>query len=113
MRVKMTRCRLGASLIVAIRGPVRSESDFGQCLSTADDEATSRHVIVDLSEVSWLDPDAAPPLLDAYWRVTGRGGRFSVVAPDQRVRMALMLTALDWLIPIYSSMRAAEVDEAH
>lgn len=112
MRVYSTRCRTRTSLVIAVRGEIDHQSDLQAPLLATGDETAAPHVVLDLSEVTSIDVNAVSPLFDAFWRITNRGGRFSVVAPDERVRTVLLFFALDWLIPLHATTQAAELDAA-
>lgn len=109
----MTTRRDDESLVVAISGTVdgRAAADLHRRLLDLIDEAQYKYVTVDLCDVKLLTLEGVSPLHAAYWRATGAGSSFGVVAPHHPVRSVLMLASIDWLMPVYASRQEA-VDDA-
>ncbi len=67
-----------------------------------------RHVVFDLSGVSFLDSTALGMLLRSFERIRTVGGRMAVVLGDPSVRRVFKLTQLDEVLPLYDSLAQAE-----
>lgn len=67
-------------------------------------------VLVDLTDVTWIDAVNVGVLIGGYRRVHGHGGDFRVVAPSWPIRNLLRMTGLTRFVPVYDSMADAEAD---
>jgi len=87
--------------------------DFDNALREAVDQGNST-VIVDLSQISYLDSSGLSSLISAYRRLSGGGGTMFVVASEinPSVRRALEITRLDLLVNVCDSMEYA-LNEMH
>lgn len=112
MRANVTFHRRKEHLVVAVAGVMdsRAASRLYQRLSAAIDERRWQQVTIDLSRVKLLKMAGISPLVTAFWRATRADSEFGVVAPHHPVRSALTLARLDWLMPIYDSVREAAGD---
>lgn len=66
-----------------------------------------RQVIVDLSQVSFIDAAGAGVLAGAAARAAARGGRLQLAAARGQVRRVLELTGLDRNIPLAATVAEA------
>ena len=67
-----------------------------------------RHVIVDLSEVTYMETAALAALMDANARVTRFEAAMAVVVPaDSRVRLVFSVTRLDKVLTVLGSREEA------
>jgi len=93
----------GAS-VVALTGEVDLESSPAareillKCL-----ESTSK-VIVDLSEVSYIDSSGVASLVEALQAAKKNGSQFSLAAASEPTRRVLELARLDKVFTMYSSV---------
>jgi anti-anti-sigma factor len=66
-----------------------------------------RHIMVDLSAVTFLASYAIRVLLLGAKIVAGKGGRLVIVCPDNNVAKVLRSAGLDTLIPLHPTEAAA------
>jgi anti-anti-sigma factor len=99
--------------VVALSG----ESDMNtvrhvrQVLS-AQVEAGTRHLVVDLSELRYMESLGMRALLEAREALIARGGTIALACPQRVVARMLELTGIDQRIPVYLSVRAAAAGDA-
>jgi anti-sigma B factor antagonist len=63
-------------------------------------EHLSPHVLVDLSEVTFIDSSGLAALVRARLNAEGRGGSFALTGPDEAIQGLLKLTKLDQFFEI-------------
>ena len=68
---------------------------------------STKLLVVDLAECTFIDSSALRSLVRAQRRVSETGGRLGLVAPSQPVRRVLEVAALDRVVPVWET-----VDEA-
>ncbi len=87
--------------------------DFDGALKEAVEKGDST-VIVDLSQISYLDSSGLSSLISAYRRLSAGGGTMFVVASavNPSVRRALEITRLDALVNVCDSFEYA-LNEMH
>jgi anti-sigma B factor antagonist len=79
---------------------------LGRCLlGLAEGGGTS--VVVDLSEVTFMDSTGIGVLLDALRQLTRRRGSLALVCPTERVLRPFQVTGLVGLLPIFGSREEA------
>jgi anti-sigma B factor antagonist len=66
----------------------------------ADIEAGADVVIVDFSEVTFIDSVALGVLLDAIKRLRARGGELRIAGPRPEIRRVFEITLLDRIFPL-------------
>jgi anti-sigma B factor antagonist len=69
-------------------------------------------VVVDLSEISFIDSTALGVLVQETKRLEGRGHSLVLVTNDPRTRRVLEVTGLDRLLPTYATLHDALSDLA-
>lgn len=101
--------RVQGCAIVTATGEIDVHSAAGLRRALAQAATFSDWLVVDLSEVSFIDSTGLGVLL----RARGRGQRrsISLVNPPQMLRKVLHLTTLNQILPVYPSRQAA-LDEA-
>ena len=67
------------------------------------------HVIVDLSQVSYLSSIGIPMLINTAKSVVSRGGKMALLNPQQNVAEVLDVVGIQQIIPIYSDLESAIV----
>jgi anti-sigma B factor antagonist len=67
----------------------------------------ARHLIVDLSELEFIDSAAMHELMEARASFGGAGGQLALVAPQPLVARVLNLTGADQVVPVYPDLRSA------
>ncbi len=70
-------------------------------------EHGARRVVVDLTEVTFVDSTALGALIGAGKRLGGVEGSLAIVCPPGSIRRLLELTSLDSIIEIYASREEA------
>lgn len=102
----------GATVIAAIAGevdPSNSRALGRRLAETVPNDALS--VVVDLSEVSFLDSSGVQMLFELAERLTGRQQRLSVVVPPEApARRVLDIVAFDATAPLIDSRDALEAN---
>jgi anti-anti-sigma factor len=64
-------------------------------------------LVLDLSQLRFMDSAALHVILVAGRSVTGQGGIFALAAPQEAVRRILQLSGADQLLPVYESVAEA------
>jgi len=97
----------GASMVVSVQGEldVTSSQRFDDCLSEA--AAQSDQVILDMSEVDFMDTTALSVIVAHWRRQTEEGGQLLLAGARYRYTKALWITGLADRLPMYDT-----VDEA-
>jgi anti-sigma B factor antagonist len=70
-------------------------------------ELGSRHVVVDLSRVEFLDSTGLGVLVGALKRLRAVNGTFGLVCPHERLLKIFRITALDRVFALYDTVEAA------
>jgi anti-sigma B factor antagonist len=99
----------GATLVLTVHGDIESGAvaEVRRRLSRAL-EAGKRVLVVDLSEVEYIDTVAIAMLIDASDRAARARGRLVVVSPpDSRAAVLLSLTEADRLVAVEPTREAA------
>jgi anti-anti-sigma factor len=97
----------GASVVVSVQGEldVTSSQRFDDCLSEA--ATVSDQVILDMSEVDFMDTTALAVIVAHWRRQADEGGQFLLAGARYRYTKALWITGLADRLPMYDT-----VDEA-
>ncbi len=67
-------------------------------------------VVVDLTDVGFMDSSALGTLVVMYKAIRDSGSRLSLAGVQQTVRTVLRITSVDRVIDVYDSVQAAEQD---
>jgi len=92
--------------IVSVTGPMTVATS--PAFQEAARAVASPSLIVDLSEVPWLDSMAIGALVRVYASCSKAGRRLALVGLNHRVANVLRLTGVDALFDTYSSIPEAE-----
>ena len=97
----------GASVVVSVHGEldVTSSQRFDDCLSEA--AAQSDQVILDMSEVDFMDTTALAVIVAHWRRHADEGGRFVLAGARYRYTKALWITGLADRLPMYDTVEEA------
>lgn len=71
-------------------------------------DAGAKQMVVDLTQVEYLDSTALGVLIGGLKRMRERDGNLSLVCPSPRIRRVFEITGLDKIFDIYNSERDAE-----
>jgi anti-sigma B factor antagonist len=69
--------------------------------------ADPSHVVVDLTELEFLDSTGLGVIIGAFGRAKEAAGTLRVVCPQERFRRLFRITGLDGLMPVDESLEAA------
>jgi len=99
-RLEEDRPRHG-TVVVTVHGDLdlHSADELGDRLSEAARDGASS-VVVDLSNVDFVDSQGLGALLRGTRRLGGREGQFRLVVPAPQVRRVFEITALDRVFPL-------------
>jgi anti-sigma B factor antagonist len=70
-------------------------------------EECSPHLLVDLSNVTFMDSTALSALVAAHRHAIGAGGSVRLVGPNRRISQLLAVTHLDHLLPVHDTVESA------
>jgi len=98
-------------LVVSVQGEldVVSKQRFEDCLSEA--AAQSDRVVLDLSQVDFMDTTALAVIVGNWRRLVAAGGTFRLAGARYRYVKALWITGLADRLPMYDTVEAALDDD--
>ncbi len=102
--------RQGANLIVSIDGELDLETAplFKETVEKKLNQYESvRHLILDLEKVNFIDSSGLGAILGRYKRLSGQGGKISVIKVSQPIKRVLELSGLLKVITIYENRHQA------
>ena len=94
--------------VIAVHGQadLHTASDLRSAISEAIDRGAV-HLVVDLSEATFIDSMTLGVLLGAVKRLRPTGGAVSVVCTDPHIRRIFEITLLDRIFTLYPDRQAA------
>ena len=94
--------------VIAVHGQadLHTASDLRSAMSEAIDRGAV-HLVVDLSEATFIDSMTLGVLLGAVKRLRPSGGAVSVVCTDPHIRRIFEITLLDRIFTLYPNRQAA------
>lgn len=94
--------------VIAVHGQadLHTASDLRSAISEAIDRGAV-HLVVDLSEATFIDSMTLGVLLGAVKRLRPSGGAVSVVCRDPHIRRIFEITLLDRIFTLYPNRQAA------
>ena len=97
----------GASVVVSVQGEldITSSQRFDDCLSEA--AAESDQVILDMSEVDFMDTTALAVIVAHWRRQADEGGQFLLAGARYRYTKALWITGLADRLPMHDTVGEA------
>ena len=103
----------GATHVVAVRGEVDlfTAPEFKQRVM-APITAGLDHVIVDLTETTFIDSSSLGVLIGAHRRLKSRGGRLIVACTNDTIVKTFRITGLDGVFKLVDSVDAAVGEQA-
>jgi anti-sigma B factor antagonist len=92
--------------------PLKGEIDLHVSPSVAASlnamiEKKPRRLVVDLSEVTYIDSAGLAALIEAMQKVEGYGGKFLLAGLQETVRSIFEISRLDQVFQIFPDVRAA------
>jgi anti-sigma B factor antagonist len=103
----------GKAHVVAVRGEVDlfTAPEFKQRVM-APIAAGVEHVVVDLTETTFIDSSSLGVLIGAHRRLKGRGGRLAVACSGESIVKTFRITGLDGVFRLADSVEAALSEDA-
>jgi anti-sigma B factor antagonist len=101
----------GGTLVFKLRGSL--DLATAPTLRAALNEATetgSQHLIVDLTQLEFLDSTGLGVLIGAHRRAVERGGSFCLIVSDGPISRLLNITGLVTVFAVYHSIEDARKD---
>ncbi|MDH7479458.1 MAG: anti-sigma factor antagonist [Syntrophomonadaceae bacterium] len=89
--------RLKGELDLAAADRVRGELDQRMVLNN------TRHLLLDLSRVTFIDSSGIGVILGRYRKLAGSGGRLGILRPQPQVKRILDIAGVSSLVPFYRS----------
>ncbi|MGE5287256.1 MAG: STAS domain-containing protein [Micromonosporaceae bacterium] len=65
------------------------------------------HLVVDMSRLGFMDSTGLGVLVDVHKRLSGRGGKLALAAPQPIVAKVLAISGLDQVLDLYPSVALA------
>ena len=99
--------------VVAVTGEIDifTAPDFKQHIAAAIDDGVA-HVVVDLSETTFVDSSTLGVLIGAHRRLSGRDGSLSVVCTGEAILKTFRITGLDGVFRIVGTLDDALDEDA-
>ncbi len=103
-QISKRRVRDGTS-VVSVAGEIDlfTAPKFKQCVS-GEIDAGCGHVVVDLSETTFIDSSSLGVLIGAHRRLKLRGGALTVVCDNEAIVKTFRITGLDGVFTLVSSV---------
>ena len=100
--------------VVAVAGEIDlfTAPEFKQRVSAPIDEGRT-HVIVDLTETTFIDSSSLGVLIGAHRRLKLRGGSLVVVCRDEAIANTFKITGLDGVFTLAPTVEAALAGNAN
>ena len=94
--------------VVYLQGPVDASnaSEFKDILKDMLNEGALR-LVIDKAEVSFIDSSGLSAFVTAFRSIRERNGKLALANIGQQVQVALELTRLNQLFPIYEDIESA------
>ncbi|MCX4430789.1 STAS domain-containing protein [Streptomyces mirabilis] len=108
-RLSVTRFTTADGIVVlALRGEVdlTTGAEIQRALLGPDGEAT-RHTVMDLSQVTFMDSTGINALIGAHQAATAIQGWVRVACPTPYILRVLQLVGLDTVMPCYPTLHQA------
>ena len=98
----------GDIVVLAVSGDVdlQSAPQLSTAL-TAAETARRGDLVIDLTEVTFLDSSGLGAIVTAHHAVTAAGHAVKLVCTDPRIGKIIRLTRLDEVVPVFDSVDAA------
>jgi anti-sigma B factor antagonist len=94
------------SLIVSFAGEIDLEHSPQAREILLDQVGRRRRVLVDLSEVDYIDSSGIASLIEAFQKARKAGSGFALAAPNPAVMRVLQLARLDRVFRIFETVEA-------
>jgi len=97
----------GGATVVALSGDVDLDSSPGVRTVLLDCVGAKQTVLVDMSDVSYIDSSGVASLVEAYQSARRRNANFALVAVSESAMRVLALARLDRVFSIHPSVADA------
>lgn len=107
--MKITTFLRQGILIACVEGEidVHSANSLRQTLDKALDDSGSKHLLLNLANMNFIDSSGLGVLLGRYKKVSLRGGKIAAIHPQPQVKRILELAGLLKIIGIHHSEKDA------
>ena len=89
------------STAMELHGPVLISNLFNLQAALRSEE--SKVLLVDLSDVPYMDSAGLGTLINAYVSRQNRGKSIAIIAPNERIQALLKVTKMDTVLPIFKN----------
>ncbi len=93
--------------VVALSGELDLSDVDTLALQLESAAAESDNLVVDLTEVTFVDSTVLGTLVEARNKVTASGGSVVLAGPSKNVRRLLEVTSLDQVFPVFDTVAEA------
>ncbi len=97
---------LGDLILVRLRGEVDMSWSQEVRRAILDALLNTNAVVVELSEVSYIDSSGVAALVEGFQQARGKGHKFALAAVSLPVMAVLQLARLDRVFPIFANLDA-------
>ncbi len=108
MNLEFASRRIGPDAVVAVRGEIDNATApqlRGALLAALDSD--TRRIVVDLSEIDFVDSSGLGALVGARKQADQSGATLVIVCPKPHVRRLFEISRLDAVLPLYDELAAA------
>ncbi|NND03346.1 MAG: STAS domain-containing protein [Acidimicrobiia bacterium] len=99
----------GAHTVLAVTGEI-DLATAPQLEARIGSHPGDGNILLDLSDVAFMDSTGLRLLIGAHERAKNDGGTFAVVAPEGPVTKVLSITGVDEWLPVFETRAAATTD---
>jgi len=113
LSIEITTEHRGSAVIYRLRGSLdlaTSPSVRAALLEAADD--ANHEIVVDLTQLEFLDSTGLGALIGAHRRALERGGKLSLIVHDGPIARLLNITGLLRVFPVYHALEDALADQS-
>jgi anti-sigma B factor antagonist len=109
MSVKMTSRQVGDVTVIDAAGRITLGEGASQFRDTIRDLAAkgSKKILLNLSEVSYIDSSGIGEMVSGFTTVTNAGGKLKLIGLSKRVKDLLQITKLYTVFDVYDDEAAA------
>ncbi len=96
-------------VVVTIQGKLMGGPDTKSCHKKIKDliEGGRQQIVVDLSEVEWVNSSGLGMLIACYTSCRNAGGHFKIAGPTEKTQSLLKMTKLNTVLEIFDNTQQA------